>query len=67
MTDTEAAPSGEVPLVWTRLERGELGLQDDVASVQDLIGKAIGLLPTADEWVMVSPMDQLPKLRCDPR
>ena len=54
-------------LDWTRLERGELGLEDDVAPVPDLVGRAIGLLPTADERVMVSPMDQLPKLRCDPR
>jgi len=50
-------------LDWTRLERGELGLEDDVAPVPDLVGRAIGLLPTADERVMVSPMDQLPKLR----
>jgi K+-sensing histidine kinase KdpD len=65
VTDTEAAPSGEVPVVWTRLERGEFGLQDDVASVPDLVGQAIGRLPTADKRDVVSPIDQLPKLRYD--
>jgi K+-sensing histidine kinase KdpD len=56
---------GEVPVVWTRLERGDFGLQDDVASVPGLVGQAISVLSTADERVMVSPMDQLPKLRYD--
>ena len=40
-------------------------MQDDVASVPDLVGQAIGRLPTADKRDVVSPMDQLPKLRYD--
>jgi signal transduction histidine kinase len=54
-------------LDWTRLERGELGVEDAVAPVSDLVEKAIGLLPSAGERVNVSPMEHLPKLRCDPR
>lgn len=51
----------------TRLERGELGIEDDVAPISDLVEKAIGLLPSAGQRVNVAPMDHLPKLRCDPR
>lgn len=43
-----------MPLVWTRFEPGDLGLQDDVASAPDLVGKAIGRLPTADKRDVVS-------------
>ena len=54
-------------LDWTRLERGELGIEEDVAPVSELVEKAIGLLPSAGERVTVAPMENLPKLRCDPR
>jgi two-component system, sensor histidine kinase len=54
-------------LDWTRLERGELGIQDDVVQVPALLEKAIGLLPSADKQVEVLPMEHVPKLRCDPR
>ena len=54
-------------LDWTRLERGELGIEDDVVTLSELVEKAIGLLPSAGERVAVAPMEHLPKLRCDPR
>lgn len=54
-------------LDWTRLERGELGLEDSITPLPDLIDKAIALLPAADQRINVSPMGQLPALRCDPR
>ena len=54
-------------LDWTRLERGELGIEEKVAPVSELLEMAIGLLPSAGERVAVAPMEHLPKLRCDPR
>ena len=54
-------------LDWTRLERGELEVEDDVVTLFELVEKAIGLLPSAGERVAVAPMEHLPKLRCDPR
>ncbi|MFT7571564.1 MAG: signal transduction histidine kinase [Paracoccaceae bacterium] len=54
-------------LDWTRLERGELGIEDSVVPVPDLIKKAIGLIPSADQRIDVLPMPHLPELRCDSR
>jgi signal transduction histidine kinase len=54
-------------LDWTRLERGELGIEDSVVTVPDLIEKAVALLPSADSRIDVLPMEKLPELRCDPR
>lgn len=54
-------------LDWTRLERGELGIEDSVVPVPDLIDKAIALIPSPDHPIDVSPMTQLPELRCDSR
>lgn len=54
-------------LDWTRLERGELGMEDSVVPVPELVNRAISLIPAAHRRVDVSPMDQLPALRCDPR
>ncbi len=54
-------------LDWTRLERGELGIEDRVVPLPDLIEKAVALIPSADRQVDVSPMAHLPELRCDAR
>jgi signal transduction histidine kinase len=54
-------------LDWTRLERGELGIEDSVVPVPDLIEKAVALIPSAGSRVDVLPMEKLPELRCDSR
>lgn len=54
-------------LDWTRLERGELNLEDDVTSVFDLIDKAVALLPMAADRLRIASASDLPQLRCDPR
>ncbi|CAN0397132.1 unnamed protein product, partial [Discosporangium mesarthrocarpum] len=54
-------------LDWTRLERGELNLEDSVTPVCGLIDKAVALLPKAAGRVKITPVSDLPQLRCDPR
>ena len=54
-------------LDWTRLERGELGLEDGVVPVSDLFDRTIALLPAAFERVRVAPMLAALHLRCDAR
>lgn len=54
-------------LDWTRLERGELQIDDQVLPVADLVDTALSLLPGAVDRVDVMPSAKLPPLRCDPR
>lgn len=54
-------------LDWTRLERGELRLEDSVVPVSELIDKAVALLPSAVGRIEVTSGGGLPHLRCDQR
>lgn len=54
-------------LDWTRLERGELGIEDSIVAVPDLIDRAIALIPSAGQRVDVLAKPELPELRCDAR
>jgi two-component system, sensor histidine kinase len=54
-------------LDWTRLERGELGLEDSVVPVSELFDRTIALLPGAVGRVRVVPMLAALHLRCDAR
>lgn len=54
-------------LDWTRLERGELGIEDDIVHVSELFDRMLALLPGAAPRTRVAPMLADLQLRCDAR
>jgi signal transduction histidine kinase len=54
-------------LDWTRLERGELGIEDGVVQVSELFDRMLALLPGAAARIRVAPMLADLQLRCDAR
>jgi signal transduction histidine kinase len=54
-------------LDWTRLERGEIGIDEAVTPLPTMFEQAFALVPGADARVDVAPQSDVLMLRCDSR